>query len=444
MKKALIYIILALFLISCGEAQEAAEQAYNDATADTSTDIAPVEEPEPTEPETIQEEEIVIVEVIPESIPETVPELPETIVELIPEPVEIPELIPESVTFEVEIFVGDEPVIDATIDIIVVVETEPIPEPDPITLTLLTADALYFYNGEFVEQENINPKNCGYRCFTDGDQRLIYDQSGDIETAETLFIVPDFVVDDWIIESIDPDTAFELGALRTDYSRIYLQEVEQGFWFSNQWKAADLIKTISGDVIAVDELGGLHPLTDVSDINHAKNLLIRDYDDVNRTAVIENKSAFSVSWSTNYFNQAKDWVELDGVWYSWNGYELETDLTENANALWSWNTGDYIVDIPENPTVLMVGALDDSIYMIECNSGWLIRFTPKNDVLEAVNRLYMGDGLRLSGIDSRDTLKPVFIGSELIFWESGSFWKLDLESGFVELFFGEEGRVEKW
>ncbi|MCK5616378.1 hypothetical protein KAR91_81705, partial [Candidatus Pacearchaeota archaeon] len=216
------------------------------------------------------------------------------------------------IEIDVEIEIDpEEEEIEVEIEIEIVID---IPDPDPISLTLLTADDLYFYDSQFVEQLNVNPVNCGVRCFTDGNQRIIYDESGEIVSQETLIVEPDFITGDWIIENIPPADAQAGGALFKDYSRIYFQGAEQGNWFMNQWVATDLVQTISGDVVAVAG-NNYHPLTAVTGINHAKNLLIHTFDSVNRTAIIETNGVYAVSWATNYFNGAKDWLFLNGIFY---------------------------------------------------------------------------------------------------------------------------------
>lgn len=446
--KNLIIIILSLMLFGCAEIQQAADQAAIDATAD-SGEIQEIDpQPEPEIPDVIVETEAVepeIVELEPiVEIPETVPEV---VIEVVAE-----------IEAEIEIVINDEPEsaadtvdvefdVDITADIEIVV-IEPEPQTEPPVLTLINNNILYFYNGEWIIQENVDPVKCGFRCFMDGNTMVFYDDSGSTAATVDIEIDADFIQGDWMIELIDPDTAFSLGGLRKDYSQPYFKGVAVGHWSANQWKTEDLIETISGDVIAIDQAGNFHSLTEINGINYAKKILIHDFDAVARTAIIEHDSAYSVSWETNYFNGAKDWLELDGVWYSWNGYELETDLTEYANALWDFNLNVSVL-VPDlqsgqNPTVIGAGVYDGSLYWIECGTGQLYKFTPENNALEAVNRLYIGDGLRLTGLSYRDSLKPVIIGGDLYFNESGSVWKLDLESGVVGLFFGGVGEVLEW
>jgi len=322
------------------------------------------------------------------------------------------------------------------------VEDEPIKE--PVALALLEDGNLYFYNGDFVLQENVNPVICGNRCFTDGNLKVFYDAMGETESQEYIAIEPDFILDEWVIENIDPQTALSMGAMAKDYTKIYFDGVELGFWFLNQYKAVDLIKTNSGEIIVIDENSGYHVLTSViENINHAKDLIIYDFDPISRTAMIDGDF---VSWTANYFNQAKEWQKSGNVWYSWNGYEYNMFLSEYANSMQSWNSVNILG--VSSPTLLSAGTrLENSetvLYWVECNSGWLIKYIPSIDLLTPFKRLYQGNGERMTGVFNRANLKPVLIDGDLYFYESGSVWKLGIGSGIVELFFAGEGEVLMW
>jgi hypothetical protein len=315
-----------------------------------------------------------------------------------------------------------------------------------IELSILSGGVLYFYNGDFTEVSADSPKDCGFRCFTDGNEKVFYGDYGLPIAYEWMNIEPDFVCGDWILEKIDPQTALSLGAQAKYHTRIYYQGSEIGHWSANQWEAIGLFKTVSGDVIAIDQNQGFRPVSsNISNINHAKDLLIYDFDGAGRTAVIA-PGGF-VSWSTNSFNQADQWLKVGDIWYSWNGYEYEDNLIEYANSMWGWNNGNPPVETSEAPVVIAAGVREEFetvLYWIECNSGWLIRYTPSSDQLTAVHRLYMGDGLRMTGIAHESDLKPVIIGDCLYFNESGAIWRLDLDSGIVQLFFGGKGEVNGW
>jgi len=325
------------------------------------------------------------------------------------------------------------------------IEPEELTEPGalPVLFSVISYGKLYFYDGELKAQENIAPKKCGDRCFLDGEKAVKYDEYGEVVEQKTVG-TPDLIIDDWSIVRIDPATAYALGGLPKDYTKVFFQGVEVGKWYLNQWFCSDLVRTVSGDYVAIDRNGSAHPLnTEIENINHADKLLIYNFDPIGRTALIESDSVFSVSWFHNYFNQAKEWLFFDGVWYSQNGYELGADLVENANALYNWNTV-YPFGLSEAPILIGAGVYDSALYWIECNAGFLVKYLPESDTIETAGRLYQGDGTRESGFVQKGVLDPVIIDGVLYYNESGSIWKLELETGIVELFFAGYGEVVKW
>jgi hypothetical protein len=310
-------------------------------------------------------------------------------------------------------------------------------EPGPVKLAIDTGSNIIFYDGtEFYEKGQL--KKCGSRCFFSGSYKYQYDDMGEIESSEYLGIEPDFIAGDYMTQNIDPQTALSMGAQARDYTRIFYQGSEQGQWFENRFKTESLFKT--GDEIVLQESGKYKVLTANFDkINNAHGLIIYDFDPVGRTASINYTS---VNWSTNYFNQADKWINFGDVWYSWNGYEFDQDLTEQVNNLWLWNTGNYPVQT-DSPVVIIAGIYQDWIYFIECSSGWLVRFNPEFDQVQPAFRLYLGDGQRLSGIDKSLSLKPVIIDYKLYFSADG-IRELDLRNGITNLFYGVNGEVLGW
>lgn len=321
------------------------------------------------------------------------------------------------------------------------------PSEPAVSMALVSTD-LYLYKDDFEAQNIVEPKTCGNKCFTDADMKLYYDSDGYVVAAESMDVSPDYILDDWSIQDVSPDVAYAAGALYKWYSKVFYQDVEQGSWFDNRWKTKELIKTISGEYIAIDTTGAYHPLSSViNDINYADEIIIRDFDAYYRTAVIEATTDVAVSWLTNYFNSAKDWLPLNGIWYSWNGYEYdEVTLTEEANAMWSWNVGPYVVTLPyaQSPTIISAGTYNNALYWIECNSGVVVKYTPSDDSLIPVFGIYSGDGYRTTGLARRDTIKPEIIGNLLYVNNDGSVNSVDLDSGIVSLVFAGEGEVVAW
>lgn len=312
-------------------------------------------------------------------------------------------------------------------------------EPVAVSLAMLSDNILYFYTNTWQDQVNANPKSCGLRCFTDGAEKIYYDEFGERMGFEPIYMEPDFIIDDWIVENIEPDQALAMGGLATDYTRVFWQGDEVGDWFLNQFKTDRLSKTNTGEIIALSVNTFYSVSSDLDNINHANKLLIYDFDAINRTALIDGEF---VTWQMNYFNQAKQWIKHGETWYSWNGYEFDDNLRENTNGLWSWNTGVKPVDTLQ-PTVIAVGADQFFTYWIECNTGWLIAHLPAFDQITNVYRLYQGDGERMSGIYKSVSLQP-FLEDGVLYFNDNGLRKINLETGIIELVFGNDGEVLGW
>lgn len=322
--------------------------------------------------------------------------------------------------------------------------TEPV-----VSMSLLTANDVYLVKDEFEAQNSVDPKACGDKCFTDGDMKVFYDDYGAMAATESFDVSADHILDDWSIIDVSPDVAYANGALYKWYSAIYFQGVEQGHWSTNKWKTAEIIKTLSGDYIAIDDTKNYHPLSSViNNINYARELLIRDYDAANKQATIETDTqSVTVAWLTNYFNGAKDWMFLNGVWYSWNGYEFDGLLTENANAMWGFNIGDHPIVLPygQYPTIIRAGTYNNALYWIECNKGVVYKYTPADDEILPLFGIYSGDGYKTTGLAMRDTIKPEIIGNELFVTLENAVNKINLDNGIVTLAFaGSGGEVTAW
>ena len=333
-------------------------------------------------------------------------------------------------------------------------EPEPTPDPTPdveetiIMLALLTdatTDKLYFYDGtNFIDQSSDNPKYCGYRCFTDGTILNYYNTTGDVSSSHNLIVAPDFIYRSdktYIIENIDPATAYSLGAQYKNYSKYWFDGIEQQWWFFNQYQVVDIFK-IGTDVFTTDSGKIVRDINEnLIDINATDGLIIHDFDYLSRTATIRTPDSqdHSVSWGLNNFNNAEYWQFSDDVWYSNNGYEFDGfSLAENANPLWDWNAKIIIgagTRVENSETVL---------YWIDASSGWLWRYIVSIDNLAQVWRLYSGDGERSTGQAKIDILKPVLIGAELFYSEGGAIWKIDIDSGLGGVFYGGNGLIKEF
>jgi hypothetical protein len=318
----------------------------------------------------------------------------------------------------------------------------------PITMALLTDNNVYFYSDTLTAKNTDSPKYCGYRCFTDGDEKVFYDASGDIDSTVLLPHVPDNILGDWVIQDVSPDAAYAAGAMYKWYSDIYLDGVSQGHWSFNRWRAEKIIETDSGEFFAIDTAKASHQLhTSYSNINHVDDLIIHNYNAVNRTATIETEGqSTTVSWSTNYFNNAKDWLFLNDIWYSWNGYEFGTTLEEEANALWGWNSIPFPISLPNGqyPTIISAGVYNNALYWIECNRGYVYKYTPATDSIIPLFAIYFGDGYRTTGLARRDGIKPAIIGNMLYYNNENTVKSVNLDNGVVDLIFAGSAEIYPW
>lgn len=328
---------------------------------------------------------------------------------------------------------------------------EPPPDPDPIPTsrtifiydsaaqTIGTSDGEFYYALDTGKSANARD---GF--ISVGDILHGIDDTGTSIITQRLPITPDKIAiagaDIWCFENI-----YDVMSGR-DYTKIYLNSDQYGAWTDNQYTVAEAIVTDSGDIIALD-IGGkyrniLDPAMVVNYAGHG-GLLIYGIDiATHRANIREFNSDIRVAYSTNYFFGAKEWVEADGVYYSWNGYTWDGDtLTEHATIMREFVTLWY----SDRPVLVSVGSrIEHSeavTYWVECNTGTLYRYTPSIDRLEAVILLYNGSGDRNDGLDARDEIKPVMTDNNLFFGWSGTIWRYNFTSGIVSSF---SAGVEIW
>lgn len=280
----------------------------------------------------------------------------------------------------------------------------------------------------------------GTREISVNDKLLYMDSIGNITGQYTLNITPDFCAVDldgnaWTGEIIDPVTAESLGAVPANYLKVYKNNVEFGDWRTRKYLCVNMF-LCGSDIIAVSNTGVYYDISgDKTGINSASGFVVYDFDSTARTAKIDG---ITVSWSTNYFNTAKEWNEA----YSWNGYKWDgVTLTENATALKVWQIRtSYPISLPENAVVISAGqsvfAGETHYFFIECNSGWLFKYIPSSDTLQQITRLYTGDGYRDTGIYYSKILNPVCSYDSLYFkFDDGRLYRLRFDSmqiGFVD------------
>lgn len=352
-----------------------------------------------------------------------------------------------------------DPPIDPPVDpgVIIPPVIDPIITPETIKLSLSDSNNIIFYDGtNFMSWNTGAVRIAGMRQITFYDILYTLDEYGETVSTDQLIIPPDYIhvvgSDTWIIEDISPADALALGAMYRNYTRIWKNNIEDGLWFMNEWKTEKLIKTFSGDIIAVENTGAYHLVNGTaSNIFHADKLFIYDFDVGTKTATIKYDAVYQVSWLQNYISSARYWIKADGIFYSNNGYTwTPAGLNEQVNKLWDFNSTPYGVIIPNGEFAYVIDAGirfengENVIYWLECNSGWLFRFVPSINKLEMKYRLYFGDGMRQTGILYSKTIKPVIIENDLYFTDINTVWKLDLDTGNVTSFYGGDYEVREW
>jgi hypothetical protein len=267
----------------------------------------------------------------------------------------------------------------------------------------------------------------GSMSATVNDKFYYMDSNGDIISQISLNITPDFCVVDldgniWTGEILEP--------CEPDY-KYYFKAYKNNVLFKTlQTQITDMFLSGS-DVIAVNISGAYYDISGIkTGINYAGEFTVYDFNSATRTAKINN---IDISWTTNYFNTAKEW---NGA-FSWNGYKWDgATLSENGSSLQVWRIrANYPITLPENAVVISAGysvfAGETHYFFIECNSGWLFKYIPASDALIQVVRLYTGDGMRATGISYSKTLNPVCGKDGLYFIFDGSLYRYRFDSGQI-------------
>lgn len=277
---------------------------------------------------------------------------------------------------------------------------------------------------------------------------------GAIVSEHNLPILPDKILkaeggDIYICENIPPEDAFAQGGLNRDYVQIWKNGIRVGHWSTNQWKCSDIVETESGDVLAITSLGAHHGLNNSLSVQYAEHggLLIHTVDIPARTGFYKTNFDYPESWGTNYATSSNSttWMKSGNGWYNANGYSWSESwgLRESQTVMRDWNN-----PIPEMPVLLSAGtsleAGETVLYWLECNTGWLYRYTPSVDRMDQVVRLYIGDGLRASGNSAKAYLKSYIVGGIVYFNYGGRLNKADLSNGALSVFVGTNVESWKW
>jgi len=373
-------------------------------------------------------------EIVTETIIETVTELVEVItpppppqIVTVTEYINAPILPPETIT-------------------VIEYVNSPIPDPPPPptikTLVIYngtgygTSEGEYYYHGDkghitYIGNGNIVVDDLLYEL----------DQYGEILTSYRIPCIPDAVTisgqDVWSFEVIPPESAGDMGALYRTYTRVWKNNNEHGDWYLNEWEVTGAVTTESGEVVASSTVGALYPQTTSVAVAYAgqDGLLIHSNNIVATSSIIRTDQDYQVNFTTNYFLSANQWQKSGGIWYSWNGYTWSETygLTEQANVLTA-----FIVSGANPPYVIAAGERlehnETVLYWIECNTGWLYRFTPSLDRLEQIMRLYNGSGDRIDGTNAAKVINPVMTDTALYFEYETVIYKYEFTSGLINSF----------
>lgn len=255
------------------------------------------------------------------------------------------------------------------------------------------------------------------------------------------------------------------------YTRIWQDGVESGDWHTRKWFYDHSYTVENGDIIAVDNQGNFHDisraLTDAQiewAIPDGPLFYVPDMGTPNTLTVYDETGSHSVTatggnvndWGGQPWIQAADGNWYDGIGQMWN--PTAHTFTTYANALKQFAstfpplvtaTGFIYHDGGQSPVMLSAYSDSDSIYFIECVSGFLIKYTPITDTLapletnDGVNfhtatPLYQGDGYRTTGMAQAVTLEPSLIEGALYYHQAGTLWQMDTASTIVSSFSADQ------
>lgn len=328
------------------------------------------------------------------------------------------------------------------------------PQESGIKFAVITPEKLYFSNSSaMVEINSGSVKFAASRTFSVNSELIKFDASGDPEAITALEAEPETIKtvagNNYYCKQYPPELAYSLGALYRIYSEIFGNDSVISDWYLNDWSCKKVVSAGS-NVYMTDTNGGYHAVTGVySDITHIQDdaFIIHSRDDVNKHIMFND---ILEDYITNNILAAKQWQKSGDTYYSENGYTWSDadGLQENATALQDFQSYPYPVTpaLPygEQPVLLKAGEYLEGLYWVECNSGWLFRYDPTGDTLTQSYRIYAGDGLRTTGINKRETLSPLISENELYFTNDSTLYRLGLETGFINVFYGEQAEAVRF
>lgn len=318
---------------------------------------------------------------------------------------------------------------------------DPEPAPDTYTLILYDSSGIGFSNGtgynHFMDG-HVTPISAG--TFSVDDIIYEVDALGTVISKVQLPAIPSAVAvtasEIWTFETIPAVWAAANGGMYDEYTQIWQGYSEYIPWYNTRFEVTAAKSTASGDVIAYDILGIPITVTDAVTTHYAAQdgILIHTVDAVNRKGQVRTAAGdYPVAWSTNNFNSAKQWIEIAGAWYSWNGYRWNVvdGLTEGDTALADFVN--WTLPVVISAGVRMDASLERG-YWIEANTGWLWMYTPDMDTLEQVVRLYVADGERMTGINHAADMEPQILDGILYYSFEGAIWRYGFDSGINGMF----------
>lgn len=345
---------------------------------------------------------------------------------------------------------------------------EPPPEPDPTPdvppppppavtpdFTVNIGDALYFsdsINMQLWKSGNI--ERAGLGIYAVGNDLITLDASGGELSIMALATPPDGATRTKIKSTgngvyycieYPPALAFSLGGMSSTYSGIYKDNTVISPWYLNKF-ACDAVLSVGTEIFVLDTANHYHHINGASAVNYVLDgsFYRHDLNIGGKYFYINNGLEH---YNLNYALGTSQWINYNGVNYSENGYTWDSGMgwIENITALHSFNIAPYPVEplLPnaEAPTLLSAGISGGKLYWIECNSGYVFEYDPALDTLTQKWKIYLGDGMRDTGNAKRGTLNPYIYGGKLYFSNDSAIYKLELATGFINIFYGGDGVV---
>lgn len=337
-------------------------------------------------------------------------------------------------------------------------------EKDDILFALYDGETLSYYDGEnFIPSYFGKISYAGNGILSVEDILYYMDSKGEEVKTFQLSEAPDklfinkketnsravvYEDDIWTLITIDPIDAYNQGAMYKAYTKILMNNIEQGNWYLNEWETDVITKVSTGEIIVKDTMGAYHNISgETIPFKIYGDLYIHDVDYLNRTAHMSTEYGTEIiSYNTNNFITGR-WQRVDDRWYSHNGnvyvfgggiYESNTAMYEYIN-LRHENNERYSLqpagERSENSEMVS--------YWIDSTSGDLFKHIPSIDRIDRVKNIYLSTGIYSSGNTLFKTIKPQWIDDKLYFHHDNSVKYYDPVIGGVTVL-SDDGEVFVW